>query len=421
MSHTLDTSKRSQTINLGAGPSSLPTPVLLQSAQDIIDYENSGMGLIELSHRSGTFKTILDSAESNLRKLLDIPDDYAVLFTQGGGTEQFSATALNLIAHHAAKNPGYVAEHDGKSPPIDYLISGSWSSKAYKEAQRLGFTANAAFDVKKSQGKFGSIPPVDQWKLSDAVKDKPAMLYYCDNETVDGVEFPSPGLPIDQLPKEYRDTVPIVADCSSNILSRPIDIKAHSIVFFGAQKNVGPPGVTVVIIRKSLLDVHPDEGVPHGGPRLPTTLVYKNLADNASLYNTPPMFSIHVSGLVFKRLLEQEGGVSGSSSRSDQKSSLIYTLLDSPQSIYIPTVSQATARSRMNVTFRITSQIGSTTPDDKVEDEFVKYCKANGIEQVKGHRSVGGIRTSLYNAVTVEQTKKLEKVMIEFQQQLLNQ
>lgn len=420
---TVETSKRSQTINLGAGPSSLPTPVLVQSAQDIVDYGASGMGLIELSHRSGTFKTIIEGAENDLRKLLNVPDDYAVLFTQGGGTEQFSATALNLIAHHAAKNPQYVSTHGGKSPPIDYAVTGSWSSKALKEAQRLGFTVNAAVDSRKApgaDGKFGIIPPVSDWKLSNAVEDSPAMLYYCDNETVDGVEFPSPGFPIGDLPREYRERVPIVADCSSNILSRPIDIAAHSIVFFGAQKNVGPPGVTVVIVRKSLLDVHPDEGVPHGGPRIPTTLVYKNLADNASLYNTPPMFSIHVSGLVFKSLLTEHGGVEGAAERSRQKSSLVYALLDDAQSIYIPTVKQATARSRMNVTFRIAKSAGSTQPDEQVEEAFVKYCKQNGIEQVKGHRSVGGIRTSLYNAVTVEQVRKLEQVMREFQRQVLS-
>lgn len=401
----MDTSRRDQTINLGAGPSSLPTDVLVQSAQDIVDYGNSGMGLIEISHRSGTFKKVIETAEADLRKLLDIPDDYAVIFAQGGGTEQFSATALNLLAHHAAVNPDYVRSK-GRGPPLDYLVTGSWSSKAIKEAQRLGATTNAVVDVKKSQGKFGTIPPVDQWKLSD-VAEKPAMLYYCDNETVDGVEFPSPGAPLDSLPKEYRETVPIVADCSSNILSRPIDIRAHSIVFFGAQKNVGPPGTTIIILRKSLVSAHPDEGVPHGGPRIPTTLVYKNLTDNGSLYNTPPMFSIHVSGLVFRHLLEL-GGVQGAAERSRAKSDLIYGLIDASKGFYVPTVAQPSARSRMNVTFRIRDG------DETLEEEFVKYCKANGIEQVKGHRSVGGIRTSLYNAVTVEQTQKLASVMQDF-------
>lgn len=404
----MNTSKRDQIINLGAGPSSLPTEVLVQSAQGIVDYAGSGMGLTEISHRSGTFKKVLETAEADLRKLLDIPDDYAVFFTQGGGTEQFSATALNLLAHHAVDNPTYIQEK-GHGPPLDYLVTGSWSNKAIQEASRLGATTNAVMDVKKSEGKFGLIPTVDKWKLSD-VAERPAMLYYCDNETIDGVEFPSPGLPINSLPQAYRESVPIVADCSSNILSRPIDIRAHSIVFFGAQKNVGPPGTTVVILRKSLVEKHPDEGVPHGGPRIPTTLVYKNLADNASLYNTPPMFSIHVSGLVFRHLLEL-GGVAGAAERSNAKSSLIYSLIDESNGFYVPTVKQLDARSRMNITFRIGGG------DETLEDGFIKACKAAGIEQVKGHRSVGGIRTSLYNAITVEQTERLAAVMKAFQEQ----
>lgn len=414
---TLDVSRREQTLNLGAGPSSLPTPVLVQSAKDIVDYDGTGMGLIELSHRSGTFKNVIETAEADLRKLLDIPDDYAVVFLQGGGTEQFSATALNLLAYHAAKNPDYVSQNGGKQPPLDYVVSGSWSTKAFQEAQRLGLNANAALHAKKvpgADGKFGTIPPVSQWQLSDP-KQRPAMLYYCDNETVDGVEFASPGFPLQDLPEEYRATVPIVADCSSNILSRPIDIRAHSIVFFGAQKNVGPPGTTVVILRRSLVEVHPDQGVPHGGPRIPTTLVYKNAVDNGSLYNTPPMFSIHVSGLVFRQLLEQ-GGVQAAAERSRAKSSLVYGLIDASQGFYVGTVRQHDVRSRMNVTFRIASPAKPGVPDDDLEDKFVKFCKKNAIEQVKGHRSVGGIRTSLYNAVTVQDAERLVAVMKEFMQ-----
>ncbi|PWN23135.1 PLP-dependent transferase [Microstroma glucosiphilum] len=435
---TLDISRRAQTLNLGAGPSSLPTSVLVQSAQDIVDYSGTGMGLIELSHRSGTFKTVIETAEANLRKLLDVPEDYAVIFTQGGGTEQFSATALNLLGYHAATNPGYFQESGGRGPPIDYAITGSWSNKACQEATRLGFNAHPVLDARKvpgANGKFGSIPPVSEWNLSDPAQ-KPAMLYYCDNETVDGVEFPSPGFPVESLPEAYRSTVPLVADCSSNILSRPIDIRAHSIVFFGAQKNVGPPGVTVVILRRSLVEVHPDQGVPHGGPRIPTTLVYKNLVDNGSLYNTPPMFSIHVSGLVFAKLLQEQGGVQGAAERSRLKAQRIYKLLDDSRGFYLPTVKQPNARSRMNVTFRIASTgaaaaagtAQSTTSageakvesapapafDEALEEAFVKFCKANGIEQVKGHRSVGGIRTSLYNAVSVEETERLARVMEEF-------
>ncbi|TKY88181.1 hypothetical protein EX895_002891 [Sporisorium graminicola] len=418
MTNTLDISKRDHTINLGAGPSSLPTSVLLEAAQGILDYEGTGMGLIELSHRSKTFQRLMDKTEADLRTLLNVPDSHAVLFLQGGGTEQFSATALNLLAAHAVKNPDYVKSNGNKGPPCDYAVTGSWTAKAVKEAARLGATTNVALDARKvegANGKFGSIPPVSEWKLSP-VESKPAMLYYCDNETVDGVEFPNPGFPIDQLPEDYRKQVPLVADCSSNILSRPIDIAAHAIVFFGAQKNVGPSGTTVAIVRKDLI-VDPDQGVPHGGPRIPTTLVYKNMLDNGSLYNTPPMFAIYASGLVFHDLLHNKGGVAGATERSEKKASLIYGLIDNSEGVFLPTVRQASARSRMNVTFRI-SRPGENKPEEALEEAFVKRCAENNIVQVKGHRSVGGIRTSLYNAVTVEQTQKLAEVMTSFKDDL---
>ncbi|KAL9935573.1 hypothetical protein V8E36_005921 [Tilletia maclaganii] len=409
---TLNSSQRDRTINLGAGPSSLPTDVLLVAAQAILDYDGSGMGVTEISHRSSAFKAIIDKAEADLRALLSIPDSYAVLFQQGGGTEQFSATALNLLAAHAVKNPDYRASAP-QGPPADYAVTGSWTSKALKEAQRLGINARAAVDARKApgaNGKFGQIPPISEWNLSKA-EDKPAFLYYCDNETVDGVEYPSPGFPIEQLPEEYRKTVPLIADCSSNILSRPIDVAAHAIVFFGAQKNVGPSGVTVVIVRRDLI-VDPDQGVPHGGPRIPITLTYKASADNSSLYNTPPMFSIYASGLVFADLLNKKGGVAGATERANKKSTLVYAAIEQSQGIFKPTVQQASARSRMNVTFRICGVDG--TPSDELEAAFVKDCAAKDIQQVKGHRSVGGIRTSLYNAVTVEQTQVLVDVMNAF-------
>ncbi|KAK0560188.1 Phosphoserine transaminase [Tilletia horrida] len=413
----LDVSKRDRTINLGAGPSVLPTDVLLVAAQAIVDYQGSGMGVTEISHRSSAFKQIIDKAEADLRALLAIPDSYAVLFQQGGGTEQFSATALNLLAAHAVRNPDYQTSGSGSAggPPADYAITGSWSSKAFKEAQRLGVRANVAVDARKAagaDGKFGIIPPISEWSLSKA-EDKPAFLYYCDNETVDGVEYPSPGFPIDDLPQAYRESVPLVADCSSNILSRPINVAAHAIVFFGAQKNVGPSGVTVVIVRRDLI-VNPDDGVPHGGPRIPVTLAYKNAADNSSLYNTPPMFSIYTSGLVFADLLNNKGGVQGAAERSTAKSQLVYGAIDASKGVFVATVRSPEARSRMNVTFRICGADGA--PSDELEAAFVKACADKDITQVKGHRSVGGIRTSLYNAVTVEQTKVLVEVMNAFAQ-----
>lgn len=416
-STALDISKRDQTINLGAGPSSLPTEVLLEAAQGILDYAGTGMGLTELSHRSSTFKAVVDAAEADLRALLSVPEDYCILFQQGGGTEQFAATALNLLAHHAISNPDYVQQNNGTGPPCDYAITGSWTSKAFKEAKRLGVNARTAVDARKyNDGKFGVIPPVSQWTLSKA-EEKPAMLYYCDNETVDGVEFPSPGFPVQDLPEAYRTTVPLVADCSSNILSRPIDVAAHSIIFFGAQKNVGPSGTTIVIAKKALFDKDPDQGVPAGGPRIPATLTYKNAIDNNSLYNTPPMFSIYASGLVFADLLKNKGGVQGATQRAQTKSKAVYETIDTSQGIFVPTVKQPSARSRMNVTFRIVRP-GQQLASTELEDLFVKRCAERGITQVKGHRSVGGIRTSLYNAVTVEQTQTLVEVMQAFANQV---
>jgi phosphoserine aminotransferase len=411
MSVKFDISRREKTINLGAGPSSLPTSVLVEATQGILDYEGTGMGLTELSHRSKTFKKVMDNCEADLRSLLNIPDTHAVLFMQGGGTEQFSSTALNLLAAHAVQYPDYVNSNGGQGPPCDYVVTGSWSAKAVKEAARLGATTNVVIDartVEGADGKFGSIPPVSDWKLSPAAA-RPAMLYYCDNETVDGVEFPEPGFPIQDLPETYRKQVPLVADCSSNILSRPIDVAAHAVIFFGAQKNVGPSGVTVAIVRKDLI-VDPDAGVGCGGPRIPTTLVYKNMLDNGSLYNTPPMFAIYASGLVFNDLLRNQGGVAGAAQRAAQKSALVYGLLDNSDGVFRPTVRQRSARSRMNVTFRI-HRPGETHPDVLLEETFAERCTEYGITQVKGHRSVGGIRTSLYNAVTVEQTEHLVSVM----------
>lgn len=410
----LDLSKRDKTINLGAGPSALPTDVLVEAAQGLVDYAGTGMGLTELSHRSSTFQSVVERAEADVRALLQVPSEYVVLFQQGGGTEQFAATALNLLAHHAIQHPRYIDEHGGQGPPCDYVITGSWTSKAYKEAKRLGVNAHVALDARQhNHGQFGVIPGVEEWHVS-AVEDKPAMLYYCDNETVDGVEFPSPGFPLHELPEAYRTSVPLVADCSSNILSRPIDIAAHAIVFFGAQKNVGPPGVTVVLARQSLFACDPDQGIPHGGPRIPATLAYKNAMDHRSLYNTPPMFSIYAAGLVFADLLYNKGGLQGAAARAVQKSGAVYRVMDASGGVYVPTVRQASARSRMNITFRIHRPGQEAKPDDKLEEAFVQACAQRGITQVKGHRSVGGIRTSLYNAVTVEQTHVLVDVMQAF-------
>lgn len=397
---------RANTINLGAGPSVLPTEVLEEAATGILDYHDTGMGVTELSHRSSTFQALLTKAEEDLRALLDIPPEYAVLFLQGGGTEQFSATLLNLLAAHTSK-------HGAQStpPPVDYVVTGAWSNKAVKEARRLHSRVNIACDLRSRHGDASAATPaVDEWKLSP-LEDKPAMFYYCDNETIDGYEMPRDFLK--SLPEDYRKSVPIVADCSSNVLSRPIDVRAHAIIYFGAQKNIGPSGLTMAIVRRDLV-VDPDSLPADYRAPIPTTLVYKNQVDNGSLYNTPPMFPIYVSSLVFAKLLK-EGGVAESDRVAKAKSDLLYqTLLAHPQ-VFKPVIAHEHVRSRMNVTFRVLDKAtGEVSPD--AEDRLVKHCAAARILQVKGHRSVGGIRTSIYSAVTLEQVKKVAEVLDQFAQ-----
>ncbi|WFD20695.1 phosphoserine transaminase [Malassezia caprae] len=400
----MNTDARAQTVNLGAGPSMLPTDVLMEAAQGIIDYGGAGIGVTELSHRSSTFKNLIMQAENDLRTLLDIPSEYAILFLQGGGTEQFSATLLNMLAAHASKHNG-----QGGAPPVDYVVSGSWSGKAYKEARRLYEPVRQVVDLRKNIGDATQpIPAPSTWNLS-SVDENPAMLYYCDNETIDGFEFTQDF--IQQLPEEYRQRVPIVADCSSNILSRPVDIRSHAVVFFGAQKNVGPSGVTIVIVRRDLV-VDPDAVQQSYYPRIPTTMVYKNAMDNGSLYNTPPIFPIYVSGLGFRKLVE-EGGVARAQERAHARAKLVYDKLEQHPDVFKPTVAHADFRSQMNLTFRILDA-NTREPSESEEARFVKLCEENKVVQVKGHRSVGGIRISLYNASTLEMAQKVVSLMDQF-------
>lgn len=390
---------REQTINLGAGPSTLPTSVLTEAAHGILDYKGTGMGVIELSHRSSTFQNLLKQAESDLRQLADIPDEYAVLFVQGGGTEQFSATVLNLLAAHAARSPGK------ETPAVDYVVSGAWSAKAVKEAKRLTSRVNIASDMRKNILDASQLIPLpSEWNLSDDA----ALLYYCDNETIDGFEFPREF--IAKLPAVYRERVPIVADCSSNILSRPVNIRDHAVVFFGAQKNIGPSGLTIVVIRRDLV-VDPDVLQAPYLPPIPAMLVYKNMLDNGSLYNTPSMFPIYVSALVFQKLLA-DGGVPNITRVNEEKANIVYgALLDSPN-VYRLNVAHPEFRSKMNITFRILGQDGN--PSEEAETAFVKLCGEHQIVQIKGHRSIGGVRTSIYNATTIEHAKLLASVINSF-------
>lgn len=400
---------RDKTINLGAGPSSLPTSVLLEASQGIIDYEGTGMGLTELSHRSSTFQQLLQEAESNVRKLLDVPDEYAVLFLQGGGTEQFSATLLNMLAAHAARNPTYQG-----TPPVDYVVSGAWSNKAFKEAQRLSSRVNLAADLRASvSDEHKKVLRPEEWSLS-SVDEAPAMLHYCDNETIGGFELPQDF--ISRLPQAYRERVPIVADCSSNILSRRLDVRAHAAIYFGAQKNIGPSGLTMVIVRRDLV-VDPDAVRREYTPIIPTTLVYKNAVDNGSLYNTPPMFPIYVSALVFRELLKQ-GGVDGAQERAKTRSKTVYDALLAEPKLYRPVVQHPEFRSQMNITFRIMDP-KTQEPSPDLEAKFVAFCSEHRIVNVKGHRSVGGLRASFYNSISQEHAQAFAEVLAQFAKQTM--
>ncbi|WFD43133.1 phosphoserine transaminase [Malassezia psittaci] len=399
--------ERESTINLGAGPSALPTSVLQESTKALLNFNGLGMGITEISHRSSAFQKVIRDAENDIRQLLSIPDDYAVLFLQGGGTEQFSAIVLNMLAAHAARNPSYEG-----TPPVDYLVTGSWSSKAMKEAQRLTKRVNMVADLRPSISDADvKITPPEQWALSP-VEEAPVMLHYCDNETIGGFEMPSNI--IQQLPEKYREQVPIVADCSSNILSRPIDIRAHAAIYFGVQKNIGPSGLAMAIVRRDLV-VDSDKVSKPYVPSIPTSLLYKNAMDNGSLYNTPPMFPIYVSGLVFRDLVRL-GGVTAAQQRAASRSEVVYGALLSYPALYRPVVQHAEYRSQMNITFRILDP-ATQQPSPELEASFAQYCSDRHIFNIKGHRSVGGLRASLYNAITQEQAETFANVTREFAKQ----
>ncbi|GAA5848707.1 hypothetical protein JCM8547_004601 [Rhodosporidiobolus lusitaniae] len=408
--------QRAGTINLNAGPSPLPDSALLTAAASLLSYSATpGMGIAEISHRSAAFDDVILQANTDLRTLLEIPSNYKILWMQGGGLTQFAATVLNLLAWYRIKHELKPEEE----VEAYYAVTGSWSKKAAEEGSRMGVKVNKVFDGKKhGGGKFKGIPPVGEWDVPQLEENarKPAFVYFCDNETVDGVEFGGPGsetaFPFDRFDGE----IPVVADMSSNFLSRPVDVSKYGIIYAGAQKNLGPSGVTLVIVRDDLI-VDLDAAVQYGGARVPSMLSYKNMADSNSMYNTPPTFTIYVCSLVLRSLLifppmplpaPDARPLAPLSDFADKKSSLVYAELDDPSSFYVGTADKPT-RSRMNVTFRLKG-------DEELEKKFVKEASERGIKGVNGHRSVGGIRTSIYNAVTLENVKTLVAFMREFRE-----
>ncbi|KAK0368769.1 phosphoserine aminotransferase [Colletotrichum paranaense] len=413
----------------GAGPALLPTDVLETASQALLDFNGTGLGIAEHSHRSEIATKIIEEAKADLATYLDIPSDYEVLFMQAGGSGEFSATVYNFVGAWIARqrdavlaNLGATDENDEKvvaelrkvvdeKLKLDYLVTGGWSQKASAEAARLlgPEFVNVAADARKiNDGKFGKIPDEKDWKLS---KDA-AMVYYCDNETVDGVEFN--GFPSALAPKENGEGPIVVADMSSNILSRRIPVKNFSAIFFGAQKNLGSTGITVVVIKKSLLAAQPSPALMRklGLPIAPIVLSYETIAKNNSLYNTLSIFDVYIAGQVLKKLLRTfQNKVDGQEAIADEKASLIYSALEAHPDIY-RIVPDKSVRSRMNICFRVTK--GGDT--DAAEKAFLKESTAQGLTGLKGHRSVGGIRASNYNSIPLEGAQKLAKFIESFAQ-----
>ncbi|CAI0642707.1 Phosphoserine aminotransferase [Colletotrichum siamense] len=403
----------------GAGPALLPTDVLETAAQALLDYNNTGLGIAEHSHRSEIATKILEEAKADLTTYLDIPSDYEILFMQAGGSGEFSATVYNFVGAWVARQRDAVLKRLGATEDtpeviaelrkivdeklkLDYLVTGGWSQKASAEAARLlgSEFVNVAADARKvNDGKFGKIPDEKDWKLSEGA----AMVYYCDNETVDGVEFP--GFPASLAPKDNGEGPIVVADMSSNILSRRVPVKNYSAIFFGAQKNLGLTGVTVVVIKKSLLAAQPSPALMRklGLPISPIVLSYETIAKNNSLYNTLSIFDVYVAGQVLKKLLRTfPDKAAGQEAVANKKASLIYTALEAHPDVY-RIVPDKSVRSRMNICFRVTK--GGDV--DATEKAFLKDATSIGLTGLKGHRSVGGIRASNYNSIPLEGAEKL--------------
>lgn len=333
--------------NFSAGPAILPTEVLETAQRNLLSFDGIGMSVMEISHRSKTFARVLGRAESGIRRLLEVPENYRVLFLQGGASLQFSMIPINFLNGSA-----------------DYVVTGAWGKKAVKEARRCG-NVNVVY-TSEATG-FRNVPQSDELEFS-ADAD---YVHYCSNETIDGVEF-----------KYDLDAkgIPIVCDASSNILSKPIDIEKYAIIYAGAQKNIGPSGVTLVIIRDDMLARVPEN--QH------SMLDYRAIAANDSMLNTPNTWGIYLISLVCE-WLERRGGVAGIARLNEEKAKILYDAIDSSDGFYVGHAERA-ARSLMNVTFRL--------PSEELEAKFVAEATAAGFNGIKGHRSVGGIRASIYNA-----------------------
>ena len=351
--------------NFSAGPATLPLNVLEQARDELTNWHGCGMSVMEMSHRGKEYMSIHAEAEADLRALMNIPANYKVLFLQGGATAQFSMVPMNLLRGKAS---------------ADYLHTGEWSKKAIKEAKKFGQVNIVASSEDKN---FSYAPAFSTWKLDPNA----AYVHITSNETIGGVEiFDTPD----------TGNVPLVADMSSNILSRPIDVAKYGLIYAGAQKNIGPAGVTVIIVREDLLG--------QTVPGTPTVFDYQVQAEAESMYNTPPTYGIYIAGLVFKHLLAK-GGLAAMEELNRAKAKLIYDLLDTSSFYQSPVALEN--RSLMNIPF--------TLKDAALDEDFLKQAKAAGLVQLKGHKSVGGMRASIYNAMTLEGVQALVAFMREFE------
>lgn len=351
--------------NFSPGPAVLPEEVLTQARDELLNWHGSGVSVMEMSHRGKEFMGIAAQAEADLRELLAIPQNYKVLFLQGGATSQFAAIPMNLLR--------------GKKS-ADYVNTGEWAKKAIKEAKKY-CTPNV---IASSEDKnFSYAPAQSEWKLDPNA----AYVHYTSNETIGGIEF--------QWTPNTGD-VPLIADMSSHILSRPIDVSKYGLIYAGAQKNLGPSGLTVVIVR--------DDLVGHATPDTPSVFDYKIQVENESMYNTPPTYTIYMAGLVFQ-WIKRKGGLAKMEQINIEKAKLLYDYLDQSQFFKSPVRKED--RSRMNVPF--------TLKNESFDEEFLKQAKAKGLVQLKGHRSVGGMRASIYNAMPIEGVKTLVEFMKEFE------
>ena len=355
--------------NFSPGPATLPLPVLQEVQQNLLALPGVGASVLEISHRSKTFEEMIAQAEANIRALLNLPEEYYVLFLQGGASLQFSQVPMSFLR--------------GTGRSADYIVTGSWAKRALAEAQREG-SVRIVWDGKADN--YSRVPKHGEYEIDPNA----AYVHFTSNETIQGVQFPA---------EPEAGDVPLVCDASSDFLSRPIDVKRYGLIYAGAQKNVGPAGVTIVIIRQDMLEQVPDD--------LPTMLNYTVHVEHRSLYNTPPVFAVYVVMLVTRWLLENIGGLEQMHAINRQKAQLLYEAIDRSEGFYRGHA-QPDSRSLMNATWRL--------PSEELEVQFVKEAKEAGLHELKGHRSVGGIRASMYNAMPIEGVRTLVEFMEHFRQ-----